>query len=282
MSKIFREHDELLKNALAVLLIGFIVVFLVITIREYLPFAIDWHLTYYPATHAFTKGETPYYEGSTLENPIWVCILLAPFAIFSEATGRALLLIASIIAYYAAFRNAGLSNKWIVLVFLSPQVLYGINMGTIDAFVLTAPLFHPIFGFMIAITKPQIGIGFIVFLVVEWIRQKKFKEMFIAFLLSGIGIGISIHLGMPFSGRLINVPWNTSLFPYSVLPGLVILALAILKRHKWGSVVASPMLAPYLTFHSWVTLFMINNTYYLSGIFIVSWVSYLIWHYTNL
>ncbi len=255
---------------------------LVFAISKLSPYARDWHVTYYPAARAFIHGQTPYYEGGYFENPVWVCILLAPFVLFPEEIGRALFLVVSIFAYYLAFHSVGISKKWMLLIFLSPQVLYGINMGTIDAFVLAAPALHPILGFSAALTKPQIGIGYAVFLVFEWIRTKNYRDLLLALILSGGGILISLWLGMPFSGRLISVPWNTSLYPYSLLPGIAILCFALYNRKKELSMVASPMFAPYLTFHSWVTLFMINRPRYLAGIFFLSWAAYLIWHDVNL
>lgn len=271
-----------IKNGAAILVIVLVVFILAFVVSKVSPFAIDWHETYYPAVRAFLNGGTPYYPGSLLENPIWLCVLLAPFAIFPEPLGRGLLLVASLFAYYLAFKNVGLSKGWLILVFLSPQVLYGVNVGTVDAFVLTAPALHPVLGFMVALTKPQIGIGYAAFLIVTWLRDKKYREMTLAFALAGTGILISLWLGMPFSGRLISVPWNTSLYPYSVLPGIALLIYAIFKRYKWESVIASPMLSPYLTFHSWVVLYTVNNPYYLTATFIGSWAIYLVWHFVNL
>lgn len=246
------------------------------------PQAIDWHSTYYPAARAFISGSTPYYEGGLLENPVWVCILLAPFALFREDISRALFLLASVFAYYKAFQSAGIPRKWIMILFFSPQVLYGLNLGTIDAFVLASPAMPPVLGFLAALTKPQIGIGYAIFLLIDWVREKKLSSLFLALVLGGGGILISLWLGMPFSGRLISVPWNTSLFPYSLIPGIILLITALYLRKREWSLVASPMMAPYLTFHSWVTVFMINKPRYLLFAFTVSWVIYLFWHYTNL
>jgi len=271
-----------IKKSAAIIIIAFILFTVAFIIGKIAPDAIDWRDTYFPATRAFLNGSTPYYPGSHLENPVWICILLAPFAIFPESLGRGLLLIASVFAYYAALRNAKLSRVWAFIVLLSPQILYGVNVGTIDAFVLIAPVLHPILGFILSITKPQIGFGFAIFLLVYWIREKKFREMLIALALSGIGLLISLRLGMPFSGRLISAPWNITLYPYSIIPGVLILLLAIIKHNKWSSIIASPMLSPYLTFHSWVVLFVVNNPYYLTAIFIISWVAYLVWHFVNI
>lgn len=276
------ETVQLIKNGAAIVVIIIATFIFSFVVGKISPFAMDWHHTYYPATRAFIRGKTPYYQGSLLENPIWVCVLLAPFAIFPEALGRGLLVLASVLGYYAALHNAGLPKKWILLVFLSPQILYGVNMGTIDAFVMAAPVFHPILGFMLALSKPQIGIGFAVFLLVEWMREKKYREMLLALILSGGGILISLWLGMSFSGRLISVPWNTSLFPYSIPLGFAMLIFAIVKRRKWEALIASPMLSPYLTFHSWVILFVVNNPYYLIFVSILSWAIYLAWHFANL
>jgi hypothetical protein len=274
--------NKSITNTMIMTVIVFVVIIFSFIFGEYLPPAYDWHHTYFPAARALLNGGTPYYPGSPLENPIWVCLFLAPFAVFPEPVGQALLLFASVAAYYAGLHGAGLPRKWIPLIFLSPQVLYGISMGTIDSFVFMAPALHPILGFVVALSKPQIGIGFAVFLLVEWVREGKYREMLLALALAGGGILISLWLGMPFSGRLISSPWNTSLYPYSILPGLILLFLAVSKRWKWKSMIASPMLSPYLTFHSWVVLFTVNNPYYLTGMFVFSWAAYLTWHFLNL
>jgi hypothetical protein len=276
------KAKQRLQNTSGTVIIIIACVVFVLMISKVSPYAIDWHNTYFPAAQACFHGNTPYYQGSLLENPIWICILLAPFAIFPEAIGRGLFLIASIVAYYMAFQNVGMSKKLTLLIFLSPQVLYGLNTGTMDAFVLIAPILHPILGFMVSLLKPQIGIGYVLFLIVEWIWKKNYRMLFLALILSGAGIFISIWLGMPFSGRLIIAPWNTSLYPYSIPLGLALLGFGIKRHQKWESIVASPMLSPYLTFHSWVTVFMFKNSYYLAGMFSLSWVAYLIWHYLNL
>ena len=270
------------KDMVAMATIIFTLLILIYTISIILPEAIDWHLTYYPSARACISGNTPYYEGGHLENPVWVCVLLAPFALFPEDISRALFLLASIFAYYKAFQSADIPRKWIMILFVSPQVLYGLNMGTIDAFVLASPAMPSVLGFLAALTKPQIGIGYAVFLLIEWIREKNYLSLFWALTLSGGGILISLWLGMPFSGGLISVPWNTSLFPYLLIPGIALLITALYYRKKEWSLVASPMISPYLTFHSWVTVFMINKPRYLLSAFAVSWVVYLFWHYTNL
>ena len=270
------------KNMVAIAAIIFTLLILVYTISIFSPQAIDWHLTYYPSARAFISGSTPYYEGGHLENPVWVCILLAPFALFPEGISRALFLVASIFAYYKAFQSADIPRKWMMILFISPQVLYGLNMGTIDAFVLASPAMPSVLGFLAALTKPQIGIGYAIFLLVEWVREKNFPSLFLALVLGGGGILISLWLGMPFSGGLISVPWNTSLFPYSLIPGIILLITSLYRRKKEWSLVASPMMAPYLTFHSWVAVFMINRPRYLLFAFSISWAIYIFWHYANL
>jgi len=262
-------------------LLALILLYAIHVISERLPPAIDWQIAYYPAAREFISGRSPYYEGGYLENPVWIVLVLAPFAVFPENLSRALFLIASIFAYHAAFKSANIPTRWSILLFISPQVLYGLNLGTIDAFVLAAPAMPGVIGFMAALTKPQIGIGYALYLLVSWIREKKYAEMSAALALSTAGLLISKLLGMPFSGRLIDAPWNTSLFPWSILPGIVLIAAAIFKRTPGLSLMGGPMLAPYLTFHSWVTLFMVDNKRYLMIVFAISWAVYLTWHFSN-
>ncbi len=75
----------------------------------------------------------------------------------------------SISGYYAAFHSLGIPRKWIPLILLSPQILTGLNMGSIDALTLAAPELPPLAGFLLAPAKPQIGLGYLLFLTVKWI-----------------------------------------------------------------------------------------------------------------
>jgi hypothetical protein len=193
-----------------------------------------------------------------------------------------LLLLFSLIAYLAVFRQAGLSRTLLILVMFSPQVLYSLNLGTVDALILAAPALPPVAGFLVAILKPQIGIGYALFLIADWIRGKKYKELLAAVLLGAFGLVVSLQQGMPFSGRLIDAPWNTSLFPYSMLVGIPLLIAGLIKKEWRWTIMASPMLSPYLTFHSWAVLFLHNKSRYLVAVFAFSWIIYLAWHFTNI
>ncbi len=210
-----------------------------------------------------------------------MCLLLAPFAIFPEAIARALFLVASVAAYYAAFSSVSVPRKWIPLIFLSPQILYGLNLGSIDALILAAPALPPLAGFLLALAKPQLGLGYLIFLTLEWIRQRDYRSLILAFTLSGAGILISLWLGMPFSGRLISAPWNTSLFPYSLPIGIVLIWFALRNRDKGLSFIASPMFSPYVGFYSWAVLFMVKKPKFIAAMIVLSWVVYLIWYFAN-
>jgi hypothetical protein len=271
-----------IKDLLAIGVIGIVLVLMVYVISVIAPEGGDWHIAYYPAARAFLSGHSPYYAGSYLENPVWICLILAPFGLFSERVGRALFLVVSIFCFYKSFQSVNVPRRWIPMIFLSPQILFGLNLGAIDALVLLAPAVHPILGFLLAMTKPQIGLGYAIYLIVEWIREGKFYSLVIALAASAGGILISIWLGMPFSGRLISSPWNTSLFPYSLLPGIALLFMSIYKKKRELSFIASPMMSPYTAFYSWVVLFMVQKPRYLVWVMIFSWVVYIVWHYASL
>jgi len=265
--------------AIGVIIIALIAVIFAISILS--PHGIDWRIAYYPAGRACIGGRSPYFESGYFENPIWVCLFLAPFAIFSEAIGRALFLVASVAAYYTAFRSTGVPRKWIPLLFLSPQILYGLNLGSIDALILAAPALPPLAGFLLALAKPQLGLGYLAFLTLEWIRQRDYRSLLLAFSLGGAGILFSIWLGMPFSGRLISAPWNTSLFPYSLPVGIISIWFALRNRDKGLSFIASPMMSPYVGFYSWAVLYMVKKPKYVVAVFVISWAVYLVWYFAN-
>jgi hypothetical protein len=270
-----------LKNAIALFIIIVVLVVVIYAISILSPKGVDWRIAYYPAARACLSGHSPYYKGSLLENPIWSCLLLAPFALFPEAISRAMFLVVSVAAYYAAFASVDVPRKWIFLLFLSPQILYGLNLGAIDPLILSAPAFPPVIGFVLALTKPQIGIGYAVFLLVEWIRARDFRSLFYALTLSGVGILLSFWLGMPFSGRLISAPWNTSLFPYSLPISAVLLFISLRNRDKGLSFIASPLASPYVGFYSWAVLYMLKKPKYILTVFILSWVVYFAWYFAN-
>jgi len=268
-----------MRNLTAIIVILIVLAASVYAISVISPKGVDWHIAYYPTARACLNGQTPYVEGGYFENPIWMCALLAPFGLFSEATSRALFLVVSVAGYYAAFHSLGIPRKWIPLILLSPQVLTGLNMGSIDPLILVAPALPPLAGFLLALAKPQIGIGYLLFLTVEWVRQREYRALALALALGGAGLLFSRWLGMPFSGRLIAAPWNTSLFPYSLPLGAILAWLSIRRQDKRLSFIASPLLSPYVAFYSWVVIFMTPKPKYIALALLLSWIGYLIWFF---
>lgn len=212
----------------------------------------DWNYALRPAALAMLHGQSPY--GAYFYSVPWGLLPLIPIAALPASWSRFLLFVISFGSFvYLAFR---LTSKPIsILLFLTSfPVLACLTIGNIDwlpmfAFITPAP-----FAFILAVIKPQIGLGIILYhLYRSWdqggirLVLKNILPVTLLLLASVVLYGPSM-LQLP---DLSDVSWNIALFPYTIPFGLFLLITAIIKRAARPSMSAGILFSPY---YSWISL----------------------------
>jgi hypothetical protein len=225
---------------------------------KYVPPAIDWSTTYRPAIIRIISGEGLFESNGEPTNynyPPWAIIPLIPLALLPEEVGRVALIFLSILAFLYTAKKLGGTVISIALLLLSPPVIHGLLNGNIDWLVTLGFVLPPQIGLFFVLLKPQIGVALAIYWLVDtWKFQglkaaiKVFSPFAIVFLIS---IAVWGFWPLSFTPAL-DFWWNASFWPYSIPFGIVFLYLAIQRRQKEFSFAASPLLSPYILFHSWV------------------------------
>lgn len=243
---------------LQILLLILVLAFVTALLAGLLPSGIDWHDHFYPAAREILHGRSPYTIKGFF-NPPWAALLLIPFAIFPEAVGRALMVIAALAAYAYVAHKLGANKLTIALLLLSPPSLHGIMNGNIDWLAVLGVVLPPWLGLFFLAIKPQVGMIVILYLVfAEW-RKGGILRVLKTFLPVGLASVISIAVfGMWFLAipRVNEITHNSSLLPMILPLGLALTVTAIRKDEIRYSMMASPMLSPYLLLHSWIGAFL--------------------------
>lgn len=245
------------KNLQIILLI---VVFALLTglLSSFLPPAVDWRGAFRPAALEILHGRSPY-NAEGFFNPPWAAILLIPFAILPENVGRAVMVIAALAVYAYVAHKLGGNKLTIGLLLLSPPVLHGLLNGNIDWLAVLGVVLPAWLGLFFLAIKPQIGMIVVLYLFfAEW-RKGGPLRVLKTFLPVGLASVASIAIFGPW---FLDIPGvdeiaiNASLLPLALPIGLALTVTAIRKNEIRYSMIASPMLSPYLLLHSWIGAFL--------------------------
>lgn len=219
-----------------------------------LPEGIDWRDTYRPAARQIISGQSPY-DDLPFYSPPWTALPLLPLAALPVEVGRGAVFVLSLVVYAATAIRLGARPVAVVLLLLSPVVMHGLLNANIDWLVLLA-LFMPVrWGLFFALIKPQVGLGLVLFWAVEAWREGRWKSVVSVFwpVTATTALSFGLYGLWPLHARQTSEYWySASLFPYSVPAGIILLVWAFRKRDERPALAASPMLAPYTLFHSWV------------------------------
>ena len=241
------------KNILVLLLATGAALVLSFLIAPFVPPAIDWSITFRPATLMFLSGYSPYGRIYLVHAP-WTLIMLTPLAILPEAVGRVMVIFCGLASY--AFVAHRLRAKPISIVFLllSPLVLHVLLNGNVDWLAAIGFILPPQLGLFFISIKPQIGIAVAPFWLIEAWRQGGWKLVVKTFAPFAMVLLLSFALfgfWPKYSFSVIGVWYNASLWPMSIPVGLALFVTSIRKRKIEYAMAASPCLSPYLLFYSW-------------------------------
>jgi hypothetical protein len=237
---------------LAIIVIAIILAFSFL-IAPFVPPAVDWTITFRPATLALLSGESPYERVYFIHAP-WTLILLTPLALLPEAVGRVMVIFCALISYVFIARRLKAEPIAIIFLLLSPLVMHMLLNGNMDWLASLGFILPPQFGLFFISIKPQIGIAVAPYWLVEAWRQggwkrvlKTFAPFTIILLLSFVIFGF----WPSYSFKSIGLWYNASLWPMSIPVGLALLITSLRKRKIEYAMAASPCLSPYVLFYSW-------------------------------
>jgi hypothetical protein len=241
-----------------------------------LPPACDWHRFYVPAIRAVWRGESPYAPQYGFFNPPWALALLVPFGA-DEAFGRAgLFVLAILTVVFAVHRlEGGLLSTAAVL--LSLPMLNVLWDGNIDWLVLMGLLLPPRWGLFFAVVKPQVGAGVAIWWTVEAWRAGGWRGVWdLLWPVSATCLGSLVLFGLwPLRATdPVMRLYNTSLWPWSIPGGLVLLGWGVWKREVGPALAAAPLLSPHVILHSWLGVFvaLVRHPAVLAVVVAGSWI----------
>ena len=217
-----------------------------------LPGGDDWEKFSAAAGRAWA-GEPLYREGTSTGyyNPPWLAVALSPLGVLPHRLGWAMLSAASLVAVVAVVHRWGGGLTRLVLVALSPPMIYTLLHGQIDALVLAGVLLPQEWWLIIGLTKPQVAFG----LVFGLPRAKLFRALLLTSLLL---VATLIWFGnwplqllrQPTPNRFDGYNLWLGLWPFQVPFGIMLILVGFTRKDERWLVSASPFLFPYAAISS--------------------------------
>ena len=203
------------------------------------------------AARALLNG-TSLYHVDQFVSPFPAALLFIPFSPLPDALAlRAVAFISVTLYVYVIQREA--RHWWIAVVLMcTPIFLYDLYAANVDWAVFAALLVPPPFAFLLAMVKPQIGLGVaLIALLAVWHKN---KPLAIGLLVLEAGIfAVSFAAGMDWTKQLHGFR-NFSAFPFGVVLGLPLIVLSLKRRDSVMALAAMPFLSPYVGPQSWIAV----------------------------
>jgi hypothetical protein len=210
-----------------------------------------------PAVLEIMSGGNPYNVLGTYTPP-WFLILIAPLATLPAKTGSFILSLANLIAFPAIAHKMGAKPMALALFTLSPFVLYNVLLAKYDFLVALGFLMPAQIGLFFVLIKPQIGAMVAVFWLAEAWKKGSVKEVIRTFAPVTLAFLASFALyGFYPSkwGQTMTIFYyegsNGAVWPYAIPIGLALTVRAVRERSLRLSILASPLVSPYLQPGSW-------------------------------
>lgn len=216
----------------------------------------DWFTTFDPAARGIFEGLSPYRLPGYV-NPPWTVLPLLPIVLFPPDLAHGVMyVVCSLLLFFIMWRlNVNLVAA--VAFFLSPTAVGALMVNNIDPIVISSILLPPFWGLFLLVTKPQIGLGLVIYYLVEtWQKDGFWGTVRIFAPVSIIWFG-SAALFPIWIERMLNnsqIIWNRSLFPYLIPVGLFFLWLAFKNKNPYFALASSLFFAPYHSFYSYIVV----------------------------
>lgn len=204
------------------------------------------------------QGKSPYLgEGPYI--PPWLYLLLSPLLSLPVPAGAALLTLLNLAGLGFVLYRSQASLPVFVMALFSPVTLCLVMTANLDGLLLAGALLPPTWGLFIVLAKPQLGLGIALYWAWEAYRSggvrrvlRVFGPVGLAFLASFALYGVYLLKGE----IMIPIGWNVNrfLFPYLLLPALLLMLAALRRRRITLSYGVGPLVSPYATPNSYAGL----------------------------
>ncbi|HZW04891.1 MAG TPA: hypothetical protein VFF68_13240 [Anaerolineaceae bacterium] len=263
---------------LAVLFVLVTAVFYWLPNKPAMGYGSDWLYSLRPATLAVWAGQSPYELTLPLpvSNPPWTFLLLTPIALLPADWGASLIFTLYIfsmgcLAYRMQMKPIGLAAFLMSAVVYSGAANGQINFISALGILMPAPL-----GLLFVLTKPQVGLAVALFWGVEAFRTGGMRKLLLTFapVTLALLLSFAVYGFWPLHALQFQAfAWNTSLFPWSLVPAAALFYWALKRRDIRFALPVSPMLSPYLAFHSWfIALLPVTDSRIMVLAAVLSWV----------
>jgi len=256
INKIKKNSFSFLRGHIKAILCGIIFMCIVLFAWRFIgnSVGVDWRTIFRPATRELLAGNDPYNTDQFMNAP-WIFLLFVPLSLLPENLGMAILVVTGLCAYaYIAFKLKA-KPLGVIVILLSPMVLYNLIDGNIDWLALLGFVLSPQIGLFFLALKPQIGFVLMIYWAYIAFREKHFIRTFAPFIIVTL---ISFLLFGFWPIKMLTVPAipNASIWPESIPFGLFLLVMALHKKKERIAQAISPLLSPHVMLHSWVTILM--------------------------
>lgn len=223
----------------------------------YHSYAVDLEQSFLPATKLLLSGKSPY--NAPFYNPPWALLPVIPFTLLPLKVARAAFATVTLLIYFYIARKLGASIVAAVAFVISPPVIISVIYGSLDWLVLLGLILPPSLGVLLLITKPQVGVGAVLYRLVKAKHWHKRWDILlptiILTLLSLLIYGLWPLNTMHAETDSTTVGFNTTAW-WTVPIGVYLLARGIRDEDISLAIAASPFFSPHVTIYSWCVLFL--------------------------
>lgn len=240
----------------------------------------DWHGCFVPAIKQIIQLNSPY-SVPCYYNPPWAALLLTPFTLLrNQAHDIAVVFTASMALGWYIHRQGWPLWGLLFLAFTAPVVSM-LTFGNLEWLVVFGATLPPRWGLILLAIKPQAGVGLIAYWTVKaWRRHRilGIVQLFIPLTTAAALSFLVLGRFWAYGSHLPNTSWNSSIWPYSLPFGALLLLGGIATSQAALALAASPLLSPYAAIYSFTPLVLALARFpkILAGVVLLQWAAILL------
>lgn len=220
---------------------------------------IDWHVVFKEAARRMVSGDSPYSMNTVgnhmrFYNPPWALIPLIPAALLPDAAGQATMITMIIVIFVYVVYRMGASPIAILSFMLSIPVLLSLDNLNIEFLVFIGLILPPQIGLFFLVTKPQLSVGYILYLLYSTFKKGGIKQGIQIFGPIGAATLLSFAVYGFWPRWMLSAgetPTDVNIWPVGLVIGMIFLYKAFTENKEEDAVASSPFLSPYLSPMGW-------------------------------